>query len=392
RSPTVSGALRRRVMVLAPEQPIPHGRPYRYHLNGPVHMITTRKRVGPLPTYHLAVRHSVDYSSSDHFSLDDSSSDSSSSLSSETSSDSFADALSDSASSRSSSDHSLPASPPSTRSSHRLCSLVQSVHHSSTISERPSHDSSSASRSHKRSRSPVASVALSSPIPGALSYARADLLPSPKRIRSPETAMDLEDYSEDIFEPYVPREVGLSDGIEIDFEIHAEIDECFAYTDALRDREIDARVVVDAVDREESKTGTRGPVEVRVERVTHHVMLEDTPKPTHEGAVEVTYKTLGDLVKRFHDHSEAILVHRIQVTKGAQIEQGHRIFGAESAVTVLTARVVEKMPNTQSRASRTREAVNEQSDRRMAKALRVRDAVRNLGPLMGDEVEQEEVG
>ncbi|GKD78517.1 hypothetical protein Tco_1341138, partial [Tanacetum coccineum] len=51
-----------------------------------------------------------------------------------------------------------------------------------------------------------------------------------------------------------------------------------------------------------------------------------------------------------------------------------------------------KMPNTRSGASRTREAVNEQSDRQMAEALRVRDAVRNLGPFMGDEVEQEEVG
>ncbi|GKB62342.1 hypothetical protein Tco_0918528, partial [Tanacetum coccineum] len=51
-----------------------------------------------------------------------------------------------------------------------------------------------------------------------------------------------------------------------------------------------------------------------------------------------------------------------------------------------------KMPNTRSEASRTREAINEQSDRRMAETLRVRDAVRNLGPLMGDEVEQKEVG
>ncbi|GKA02952.1 putative reverse transcriptase domain-containing protein [Tanacetum coccineum] len=47
------------------------------------------------------------------------------------------------------------------------------------------------------------------------------------------------------------------------------------------------------------------------------------------------------------------------------------------------------MPNTRSGASRTREGVNEQSDRRMAEALRVRDAVRNLGPLMRDEGEQE---
>ncbi|GKD97266.1 hypothetical protein Tco_1381163, partial [Tanacetum coccineum] len=201
RLPTASGALRRRVMVLAPGQPIPHGRPYRYHLNGPVHMMTARKRVGPLPTHRLAVRHSVDYSSSDHFSLDDSSSSSSS----ETSSD----------------------------------------------SPKPSHDSSSASRSRKRSRSPVASVPLSSPTLEALSYAHVDLLPSPNRIRSSETAMDLEDCSGDSFEPYVPREVRLgvdfedessepsrsrgadlemdvdvvrSDGIEIDPEIQAEID------------------------------------------------------------------------------------------------------------------------------------------------------------------------
>ncbi|GKB24322.1 hypothetical protein Tco_0863723, partial [Tanacetum coccineum] len=51
RSPVIP---RRRVMILAPGQPIPHGQPYRYHLNGPVHMITARKRVGPLPTYRLA--------------------------------------------------------------------------------------------------------------------------------------------------------------------------------------------------------------------------------------------------------------------------------------------------------------------------------------------------
>ncbi|GKC29796.1 hypothetical protein Tco_1037090, partial [Tanacetum coccineum] len=214
RPPTASGALRRRVMVLAPGQPIPHGRPCRYHLNRPVHIMTARKRVGPLPTHRLAVRYSVDYSSSDHFSSDDSSSDSSSSSSSETSSDSLADALSDSTSSRSSSDHSLPALPSDTRSSHRLCSLVPSVHRSSAISERPSYDSSSVSRSRKRSISPVASVPLSSPTLGALSYARVDLLPSPKRIRSPETATDLEDCSEDSFEPYVPREVGLG----VDFE------------------------------------------------------------------------------------------------------------------------------------------------------------------------------
>ncbi|GJR76267.1 hypothetical protein Tco_0088632 [Tanacetum coccineum] len=51
----------RRVMILAPGQPIPHGRPYRYHLNGPVHMMTARKMVGPLPNHRLAVRHSANH-------------------------------------------------------------------------------------------------------------------------------------------------------------------------------------------------------------------------------------------------------------------------------------------------------------------------------------------
>nr|GFA67713.1 hypothetical protein [Tanacetum cinerariifolium] len=71
-----------------------------------------------------------------------------------------------------------------------------------------------------------------------------------------------------------PRETSLRDDVivrgsdephleqDIDPEIQAEIDECIAYANALRDRGIDARVVVEAVDREESETGTRGPVEV----------------------------------------------------------------------------------------------------------------------------------
>nr|GEV79098.1 hypothetical protein [Tanacetum cinerariifolium] len=129
-SPAASGALRRRVMILAPRQPIPHGRPNRYLPNEPAHMMTARKRVGPLPTHRLSVRHSVDYSSLDPFSSDDSS---------ETSSDSSSDDLSDSSSGHSSSDHSSPTLPSGTRSSHQLCLLVPSIPHSSAATERPSH-------------------------------------------------------------------------------------------------------------------------------------------------------------------------------------------------------------------------------------------------------------
>ncbi|GJS14826.1 hypothetical protein Tco_0409298 [Tanacetum coccineum] len=294
--------------------------------------MTVRKRVGPLPTHRRAVRHSFDYSSSNHFSLDDSSSSSSSSSSSETSSDSSIDDLSDSTSSHSSSDHSLPALPLGTRSSHQLCSLVLSVHRSSAaIFERPSHDSSSVSPSRKRSRSLDASILLSSPIPGALYSTRANPLPSLKRIRSPELAMDLEGCSEDSFEPYVPRETGLGVdvedesskqsrsrgtglGIDIAPEIQAEIDECVAYTDALRARGIDTRIV-------------------RVDRVTHLVIADDTPESAQEGAVKVAYETLGDLVQRFHDHTVAILVHCVQAIESVQRDHGYMIVatGQQSA-------------------------------------------------------------
>nr|GEV52475.1 hypothetical protein [Tanacetum cinerariifolium] len=246
------------VMILAPGQPIPYGRQYRYHLNRPIIF------------------------------SDDSSRDPSSSLSSETSLDSSADVLSDSASSRSSSYHSLPA---------------------------PSSGFFFCESSLKRIRSLAASVPLSLPIPGALFYALADHLPSPKRIRSSETATDLEVSSEDRFEPNVPRGADLemdidvvrSDGIEIDLEIQAEIDECITYADALRDKGIDDKVVVKA----------------------------------EEGAVEITYKTLGDLVQRFHDHTVEIPVHCVQAIDGIQRDQGHKIVATGQKITDMLERIRE---------------------------------------------------
>nr|GFB34036.1 hypothetical protein [Tanacetum cinerariifolium] len=76
RSPVIP---RPRVMILSSGQPIPHGQPYRYHLNGPIHMMTVRKRIRPLPVHQLSVRHPVDHGSSDsssrHSSSDHSSPD-----------------------------------------------------------------------------------------------------------------------------------------------------------------------------------------------------------------------------------------------------------------------------------------------------------------------------
>ncbi|GKE53522.1 hypothetical protein Tco_1488678, partial [Tanacetum coccineum] len=338
-------------------------------------MMTARKRVGPLPTHRLAMRHSVDYSSSDHFSSDDSLRDSSSSLLSETSLDSSAYALSNPTSSLSSSDHSLPTLSSGMRHSHHLCSLVPSIHClSATISDRPSHDSSSASPSCKRSRSLVAYVPLSSLTHGALETGLGvdfvDESFEPSRFRGNDLDMDVD--------------VMRSNGIP---EIQEEIDERFAYVDALRDRGIDARVIVEAIDQEEIETGMRGPVEVRVDRVTHPVVANDIHEPAQEGVVEVTYETLGDLVKRFHYHTEEILVRHVHVIESVQRNQGHRIVatGQQSAdmlerigelerdnkrlrdmMDVASQRVARTMPNTRSGASRTREGIKEQIDRQMA--------------------------
>ncbi|GJV51419.1 putative reverse transcriptase domain-containing protein [Tanacetum coccineum] len=380
RSPIIP---RRRVMILSPGQPIPHGRPYRYHLNGPVHMMTVRKRVGPLPTHRLAVRHSADHSSSDS--------------SSEASLDFHSDASSDSSSRHSLSDHSSPDLP-----------------------------STSVGPSRKRRRSPTTSVPAVSPVSGTLSPVRADLIPSPKRVKDSGYLTDVE---------VDPREINLRDDAivrvsdephleqDIDPEIQAEIDECIAYAYALRDRGVDARVVVEAVDRDETETGVRGPVKVKVERVTYLAMPEDIPEPAQERAVEVMYETLGDLVQRFHDHTQAISVHRIQAIEGVQREQGHRIVRVESAVIALTERIAEferdnrrlrgtvsvkiqrvdrlqrgmsrmKMPNTRSGASMTHEEFEELVTRRVAKEMEAREATRTLEPLNenGDEQEGENEG
>ncbi|GKA77052.1 hypothetical protein Tco_0783513, partial [Tanacetum coccineum] len=348
--PASPGVCRRRVPIVSPGQPIPH----------------------------------VDYSSSDYFTSDDSSRDSPMSSSSETSSDSSSDALSDS-----SSVPSIPHSPAAT-------------------TERPSH-SSSAGPSRKRSRSPTTSIPVSSPIPRALSSVRADLLPPRKRIRSSDSVMDLEVSSDESSESSVPRETGLRVDVDvggsdepysepdIDPDVQVEIDECIAYADALRAKGIDVRVVVETVAREEVETSTRGMVEVRDDRVTHPVVSDDIPEPAREGAIEVTYETLGDLVQRFHDHTVEIPVHRVQVIESIQRDQGHKIVATGQQGAVMSERISElERDNTRLRgmldvASQRvtrfqRRELRVQREMRQIRRLRFYDRVRIEG---GDEQEDE---
>ncbi|GJR60889.1 hypothetical protein Tco_1503051 [Tanacetum coccineum] len=223
-------------MLLAPGQPIPHGRPYRYHLNGPIHMMTARKEV--LDRFTHSSFAGVDISP-DHFSSD---------------------------------------------------FIIQSIHQIfiwmlHLILLRDTHFQIIAGGPSARDEGPPYDIMYLhySTVSGALSPVSD--------------------------EPHLEQ--------DCDPEIQAEIDECFAYADALRDRGIDARVVVEAIDRDETETGVRGPVEVRVSGL-HILRCSDIPELCIRilGAVEATYETLGDLVQRFHDHTQAIPVHRIQTIEG----------------------------------------------------------------------------
>ncbi|GKF50171.1 hypothetical protein Tco_0146638 [Tanacetum coccineum] len=256
--------------------------------------MTAKKRVGPLHTHCLAVRHSVDHSSSNS--------------SSEASSNFHLDASSDS-----SSRHSLPD-------------------HSS-----PDLSSTFARLSRKRRRSPMTSIPALPPVSGALSLVRADLIPSPKRIMSPETAMDLEVCSKDSFELYVPREVGLRvdvedesfeqsrarrADIEVDDDVEwsemmyldpvkAVIEACFDFADIIRASGVDVRVEGVTVARDDVETGTRDPIVVSDDGDTPPMVPKVIPEPAQEGAPGSTYETLGDFVQRFYDHTNAIPVHCI---------------------------------------------------------------------------------
>nr|GEU59940.1 putative reverse transcriptase domain-containing protein [Tanacetum cinerariifolium] len=292
----------------------PHFPPLHHLTHDSILPSTTFPSTNPQPwTYKKNIRHTLANSSS------------------EASLDFHSDASSDSSSRHPLSDHSSPDLP-----------------------------STSARPSRKRHRSLIPSVPALPPVSGALSPFRVDLIPSPKRVMDSGYLADVE---------VGPRETSLRDGViargsdephleqDINPEIQVETDGCFAYADALRYKRIDARVVVESVDRDEIETSVRGLVKVRVEMITHLAMPEDILEPAQEGAV----------------------------IEGVQREQGHRIVGVESEVTAQTERVTKlerdnmrlrgiasiesqrvdrlqrgtKIPNTRSGASMTHEEVEE---------------------------------
>nr|GEW62786.1 reverse transcriptase domain-containing protein [Tanacetum cinerariifolium] len=252
--------------------------------------------------------------------------------------------------------------------------------------------------SRKRRRSSMTSVPALPLISGALSAVRVDLIPSPNRVRDSGYLVDVE---------VGPRETSLRDDViargsdephleqDIDPEIQAEIDECFAYADALRDRGIDARVVVEAVDRDGIKTDVRGPIEVIVERITHPAMLEDISEPAQEGAVEREQRhrivEVESAVTTLTERVAELEKDNRRLRGAASIEMILHYLEISSSVTLLRCR---KMPNTRSGASMTHEEVEELVSRRVAEEMAAREATRNLVTLNenGDEQEGENGG
>ncbi|GJT45363.1 hypothetical protein Tco_0954078 [Tanacetum coccineum] len=304
---------RRSVVLVLPGQPNAVGQPYRTQPNGERKMLTARKRVGSLPTHRLASRYPSDPSSLD----------------------SHSDTSFDSSSRHSSSSHSISDSP---------CD---------------SPTATSARPSRKRCRSPTASVYVASPVRRTLSPVRADLLPPHKRIKDFDFVTNLEVSSEEGYVSYVPREVGLGVDVEdsyepytepgVDFVIQADIDACIAFVDDIRARGTHVRVMVKTAAEEEVESSSRGTVEVEVgPRVgpvidddVRESVREDVPDHvTADGAVDVTNKTLGDLVQRFHDHTMEIPAHPIQLIESVQRFQGHKIARVDLEVTAMTERIV----------------------------------------------------
>nr|GEU74787.1 putative reverse transcriptase domain-containing protein [Tanacetum cinerariifolium] len=359
------GFLLRTAILVLPGSSIPIGRPYHTQPNGVLKMLTARKIVGPLHTHRLALRYSADYSSSDHFTLDDSSRDSPS----DSSSDSHSDASSDSSSRHSSLGYAISDSP---------CASPMD------ISARPS---------HKRCRSPTTSVPVASPVRGALSLVRDDLLPLHKRIRDSDFVTNFEVSLEEDYVPYVPREIGLGVDVEDSYEsyteadtnpdVQADIDACISFADDIAARGTDVRIEIGTVAKEEAESSVRGTIEIRVDQVTHHVVSYDIVEPVREDFPELVSADAflkGHRIVATSQHSAA-MSERI-----GTLERDNRrlrgMFGVERQRVDRLWRSMSTMP-TATRTGITQDAINELIAKYVKEALKaLQDAIRIANNLM----------
>ncbi|GJZ93255.1 hypothetical protein Tco_0665320 [Tanacetum coccineum] len=209
--------------LIRPGEAIPFGRPYRTHPNGPLKLLTARKRVRPISTHRLAWRRVSHHSSDRHSSTDSSSSSvpSDHSLSGHTPPDTT-DA--DSSTPQRFVHRSLARTPRHSEAFRRWRSAPLSTPYPPTTSESSlgssserSLDSSSPSSrpSRKRCRSPTASVPSPTHVSRSIAPTPADLLPPRKRFRdsySPEDSGE-EHMEVDTADAEAVADVGISEGV-----------------------------------------------------------------------------------------------------------------------------------------------------------------------------------
>ncbi|GKE84395.1 hypothetical protein Tco_1558137, partial [Tanacetum coccineum] len=309
---------RRPSILIRPREAISFGRPYRTHLNGPRKLLTARKRVGPLPSRRLAMRHASPRSSYHHPSSSSSSSDSSPIHSS------GLDAPDQAHSRFLTRDVSPRLGYPPRRAPRRSeafcrwCAAPLSTLYPPTTSESSSGDSSerplhsyshSVGPSRKRCRSPVDSVPSSTKVLGSLAPTRADLLPPHKRFRdSYSSKASIEEDTEiDPIETEVDMELGIGDG------------------DVVGDRVgIDHRDATDDTEEYEADTSAGDTVEVGIYPMSAPIVEEEIVEPTGEDSFnssdtrdgivrsfEDMLIDLNDAVREFNHHMSDVRIDRI---------------------------------------------------------------------------------
>nr|GEV92628.1 hypothetical protein [Tanacetum cinerariifolium] len=232
------GIRRRPATLIRPGETIPFGRLYRTHSNGPRKLLTTRKRVRPIPARRLAWRRVSHHSSDCHSSPDLSSSrlPSDHSISKHTPPDTM-DA--DSSTPQRFIHPSLARTPRCSKAYLRWRSASLSTMYPPTTSESSVGESSSESStgpSRKRCRSPAAIVISHVDSARVLVPSLANLLPPHKRFRdyiSPEDSVE-EDINTDVLddikadtttiEVAVDRDVNAGIDADIGMEIDVGID------------------------------------------------------------------------------------------------------------------------------------------------------------------------
>ncbi|GJX76154.1 hypothetical protein Tco_0322965, partial [Tanacetum coccineum] len=275
--------------------------------------------------------------------------------------------------------------------SHSDTSPDSSLRHSSSghpILDSPC-DSSTATfarPSRKRCRSPTSSVHVASPVPGALSPVHADLLPPHKRIRDFDTVTDFEFSLEEVYVPYVPREIGLGVDVEdnykpytepdVYFNIQADIDACIAFANDIAARRTNVRVEDGTAAKEEAESSATHTTEIGDDRVTHLVVTDDIDEPVREdfpnlvsdgGSLEVMQRGLDVVKQELYDHMVEISVHRVRVIES---RDNVRLRGMLDVERQRVDRLRRSM-------SMTQDAINELIAKRVEEALKAYEAARN---------------